>query len=162
MLHTNCKSSRPCAFREDYVLPIISLWQIITPLGLVSLDPRGMFGRIYKGVYWTMFYTKYQRTNGLTNAHLVWTASLVGELMTAAQACDLYGPQEVGFLIELSNIATHTFPKLFNHETKVKDTSSRLLLKSLELSRSVTVQGYMLTAITAIEKYTLVLAWMQL
>ena len=29
--------------------PIISLWQIMTPIGMANLEPRGMVGRIYIG-----------------------------------------------------------------------------------------------------------------
>ena len=35
-----------------------------------------------------------QRTNGPVNAHLIWTAVLVGELMAPALGCGLNGPQE--------------------------------------------------------------------
>ena len=50
LLHTLYAGFRPCAFREEYYsrFPIISLWQIMTPLGVTSLDPRGMVDRIYK------------------------------------------------------------------------------------------------------------------
>ena len=37
-----------------------------------------------------------QRTNGPVNAHLIWTALLVGELMTPALGCGLYGPKGHG------------------------------------------------------------------
>ena len=40
--------------------PIISLWQILTPRGMVNLDPRGMVGRIYEEDYQTLLHTKYR------------------------------------------------------------------------------------------------------
>ena len=54
LLHTKYIDLRPFGFREEdffNVFPIISLWQIMTPLGVAKLNPRGMVGRIYKGDY---------------------------------------------------------------------------------------------------------------
>ena len=59
LLHTKPISSGPHGFREDFFnfFPIISLWELITPLGVVNLDPRGMVGRIYVGDHLTSLHT---------------------------------------------------------------------------------------------------------
>ena len=54
LLHTKYTSFRPCGFREEVFfkcIPIISLWQIMTPRGVANLDPRITIGRNYKGAY---------------------------------------------------------------------------------------------------------------
>ena len=51
VLCTKHTGFRPCGFREDFLcFLIIDLWQIMTPIGVVNLDPRGMVDRIYKGI----------------------------------------------------------------------------------------------------------------
>ena len=52
ILHTKYRSFAPCGFREEdffHVFPIISLWQM-APRGGACMNPRGMVGRIYKGI----------------------------------------------------------------------------------------------------------------
>ena len=52
LLHIKSVSSGPHGFREEDFLGfllILSLWELITPLGTANLDPRGMVGRIYVG-----------------------------------------------------------------------------------------------------------------
>ena len=52
LLHTTYTSFRPCGFREEFFLmflPIIILWQIMTPRGMANLDPRVTIGRNYTG-----------------------------------------------------------------------------------------------------------------
>ena len=38
---------------------IISLWELMSPEGVATFDPRGMVGRIYVGDYLTLLHTKY-------------------------------------------------------------------------------------------------------
>ena len=61
MLHSRYRSFVSCGYREDFfhVFPIISLWQIMTPLGQACMDPRGTVGRIYKEDHYTLLHTKY-------------------------------------------------------------------------------------------------------
>ena len=51
LLHAKYKSSRPHGFRKKYFyfLPIVSLWELMTPPGVANLDPMGMIGKIYVG-----------------------------------------------------------------------------------------------------------------
>ena len=48
-LHTKYRSSRLLGSREDFIKfnPIISLWKLITSMGVATLDPRGMVGMVY-------------------------------------------------------------------------------------------------------------------
>ena len=83
------------------------------PLGGANFDSRGRIGRIYVGHHITLLHTLYIRTDGPVNAHLIWIALFVGELMTLmtpALGCGLYGPQEhiwQDLKRGLLNIATH-------------------------------------------------------
>ena len=43
-----------------YVLPIVSLWELMIPRGGAIFDPRGMVGRIYKEDLYTLLHTKYE------------------------------------------------------------------------------------------------------
>ena len=57
MLHSRYRSFVSCGYREEdffHVFPIISLWQIMTPLGQACMDPRGTVGRIYKEDHYTL------------------------------------------------------------------------------------------------------------
>ena len=62
LLHTKCRSFGSGGFREDFfhVFPIISLWQIMTPLGHGCMDHRGTVGSIYKEDHYTLLHTKYE------------------------------------------------------------------------------------------------------
>ena len=63
LLHTKYISLGPHGFREEdffkLLFFIISLWEVMTPLGVANLDPRGMVGRIYVGDHYTLLHTKY-------------------------------------------------------------------------------------------------------
>ena len=61
LLHTKCLSSGPYGFNEEdfwKVLSIISLWELMSPMGVAYFDPRGMVGRIYEGDHLTLLITK--------------------------------------------------------------------------------------------------------
>ena len=63
LLLTKYESSGPCGFGEEdffYVLPIVSLWELMTPRGGAIFDPRGMIGRIYIEDHYTLLHTEYE------------------------------------------------------------------------------------------------------
>ena len=43
-----------------YILPIVRLWELMTPCGGAIFDPRSMVGRIYKEDHCTLLRTKYE------------------------------------------------------------------------------------------------------
>ena len=44
---------------ETKIFPILSQWELMSPIGLATLDPRGMVDRIYVGDHLTLLHTKY-------------------------------------------------------------------------------------------------------
>ena len=50
--HAKYASFGSCGFKEDFFFHMfficISLWQIMRPLGVACVDPRGMVGRFHK------------------------------------------------------------------------------------------------------------------
>ena len=62
LLHTEYISCGPDGFKDFFkVFPIISLWELMTPCGMASLDPRGLIGRIYEVDHYSLLHTKYIR-----------------------------------------------------------------------------------------------------
>ena len=60
----------------------------------LELPMQGSSYKYPQSMFWIK--NKNQMTKGpvTVNAHLIWTALLVGELMTPALGCGLYGPQD--------------------------------------------------------------------
>ena len=82
--------------RKIYVLPIVSLREILTLWGGAISDPRGMLGRINVKLHITILHTKYKsfgccgfREEGFF--HIFSIVSLWQIMMPPG--CGLYGPQ---------------------------------------------------------------------
>ena len=61
LLYTKYISSGPHGFREDDFLSFSNYKSVGAndPRGMASLDPRGLIGRIYVGVHYTLLHTQY-------------------------------------------------------------------------------------------------------
>ena len=62
LLHTKYLNSGPYGFNEEIFevfFFIISLWELMSPVGMANLDPRGIAGRIYEGDHLMLLNTKY-------------------------------------------------------------------------------------------------------
>ena len=62
LLHTKYESSGPCGFGEEDFFLCLSHCMFLgaNDPGRGFFDPRGMVGRIYKQVHYTLLHTKYE------------------------------------------------------------------------------------------------------